>query len=168
MINVRPSGISNHELRQLSKPLKNFQDFVMLDELDRVDPEKSSCVLNLDKSTGGGTHWTCFSSYDEVVYFDPFGLDPPEGVKDLLKQVSDRPLYNSTRIQPLNSVLCGLYCMYFLLEVNNGKKPLDVIMRFRPFADNLNDKFDREALNDRLVLKYFEDKGVDFRFISQN
>ena len=59
----------------------------------------------------GGTHWTCFYIKDnKSYYFDSFGGNPD---KFLLQQLPKPIIYHNFKIQHINSMLCGSYCLYF-------------------------------------------------------
>ena len=109
---------------------------------------KKECgIINLDDIKGPGTHWVCYRNLDSVVeYFDPFGLImPSEALKYFNtsrrkgstsgKQI----VYSMDEIQNRNTVLCGYWCLYYLLERQNGKNFLDVI--HNPHFDNDNSDF---------------------------
>ena len=41
-------------------------------------------VVNLDDSSGKGTHWVAISNFnDNLLYFDSFGVVPPEEILKL-------------------------------------------------------------------------------------
>ena len=70
-------------------------------------------ILNLDTSRGPGTHWTCFYiERNEAVYFDPFGVVPPQELVVALKGY--KTIYNTMDIQALDTGGCGYYCLLFL------------------------------------------------------
>lgn len=93
----------------------------MLDEfplLKEKPKENESVIINLDKSTGSGTHWVSYKKRGNTVeYYDSFGnLKPPkELIKYLLKwnkRINIR--YNRQRYQKLNDIICGHLCLKFL------------------------------------------------------
>ena len=104
--------------------IKIFKAMFARDKL----PEKQSrnaecCILNLDSSSGRGTHWTAWykcgsrcgsksgSRSGEKLYFDSYGLRPPDELVEYLQ----RPvLYNSERVQPEGQVFYGHLCLYVL------------------------------------------------------
>lgn len=95
-----------------------FRGVFMRDELPKKMYENECGVVNLDKSSGSGTHWTAyFKKKKNIIYFDPYGqLTPPY---ELCKYfLSDGGLnkikYNYDRVQKENSVLCGQLCLAFL------------------------------------------------------
>ena len=101
---------------------------------------KECGIINLDTFKGPGTHWVCYRNLDSFVeYFDPFGLIMPnEALKYF--QTSGKPVeYSMDEIQNRNTVLCGYWCLYYLLERQNGKSILDVI--HNPHFDNDNSDF---------------------------
>ena len=65
-------------------------------------------ILNLDRSTGGGTHWCCWY-YGATLsfYFDSFGFSP---TKDLETKLGNYRM-NEKKIQSLNSDSCGWFCL---------------------------------------------------------
>ena len=68
--------------------------------------------VNLDDSSQGCTHWTCFIVKDKKsFYFDPFGGAPN---KFLLNHFSKPIIYHYYKIQDINSKISGSYCLYFL------------------------------------------------------
>jgi len=90
----------------------------MRDTLPTTLPQ-GSYILNLDKSTGGGTHFTCFCfKFPNVYYVDSFGTDksgyPPEELRQFARRNDYLTIYsNEDDVQHLNSWLCGWYAIYF-------------------------------------------------------
>ena len=71
--------------------------------------------VNIDNSSQGGTHWTCFIVKDNKSYcFDSFGgqLD-----KFPLKQLPKPMIYHNYKIQDINSKLYGSYSLYFFYMI---------------------------------------------------
>ena len=72
-------------------------------------------VINLDDKTGPGTHWVAmYYNPKFTFYFDSFGMPPPQ---ELINKTDDRLVYNSSQYQNLKSVLCGYFCMLFIIEM---------------------------------------------------
>ena len=46
------------------------------------NPRKNeSLIINLDSNKGSGTHWVAVKKRgDKILYFDPFGIQPPKEV----------------------------------------------------------------------------------------
>ena len=57
------------------------------DHLDDTPMKNGDCyVLNLDTADGNGSHWTCLMKNKGIVlYYDPFGVEPPESVLAKIK-----------------------------------------------------------------------------------
>lgn len=86
----------------------------MRDDLPKK-PWKNECaIVNLDDSTGNGTHWVCFrKKNDEILYFDSYGdLPPPEEIVKYFKGFQIQ--YNYTPYQKNNQWNCGHLCLEFL------------------------------------------------------
>ena len=68
-------------------------------------------IINLD--TGRGTHWVAVKKHNRVVlYFDPFGIQPP---KEILKYYKNLTVYYETgQVQRLTESNCGRLCLNFL------------------------------------------------------
>lgn len=96
----------------------------MLDRLPRKPRRRETAIVNLDRSTGPGTHWVSYAINDDtVIYFDSFGnLKPPRELLDYFSRgaVSHRRiLYNYDSVQKYNSVVCGHLCLDFLYKVSH-------------------------------------------------
>lgn len=79
-------------------------------------PYKNECgIVNLDISSGLGTHWVAYFKKDKnAEYFDSFGnLQPP---LEILKYLGNNLKYNYNRYQNYNSFNCGHLCVKFLYE----------------------------------------------------
>ena len=100
----------------------------MRDEINNFpQTNNGSFILNTDSSENDGTHWTClYIKNTSSLYFDPYGLPPPSEIVKFCNSASDR-IYSSFQIQNLNSVLCGHFCAYVLLRLNDGTEFFDVL-----------------------------------------
>lgn len=83
---------------------------------DRIPPLRHNtwAIINMDNSTGNGTHWVCFKNSSPALYFDSFGVPPP---KEILK-LSENILYNEKQIQDMNSSACGYFCLAVIASDN--------------------------------------------------
>jgi hypothetical protein len=79
-LNLPNTSLSNFQLMEAAEKLKirNFIGTFMRDSLP-IKPRAKECgILNLDGSSGNGTHWVAwYKNGDEKYYFDSFGLNPP-------------------------------------------------------------------------------------------
>lgn len=86
---------------------------------------KNECgIVNLDISSGSGTHWTAYYkrtnklNKNYVEYFDSFGnLRPPP---EIISYLGNRICYNHTPYQTYNTVNCGHLCLDFLCKITNN------------------------------------------------
>ena len=86
----------------------------MRDSLPKKPKVYESAIINLDTSSGPGTHWVCYKkSRGKVYYYDSFGnLRPPQ---EVLKYLDGCEIYyNYERQQSFDSVICGHLCLKFL------------------------------------------------------
>ena len=85
--------LSNHEIIDAAKQLSlyGFRLVFLRDALPKK-PKLNECgILNLDSSSGDGTHWVMrFKKGEDKFYLDSYGVQPP----------SKSPIfYNSERVQ---------------------------------------------------------------------
>ena len=85
-------------------------------------PKKSKLnecgILNLDSSSGDGTHWVMWLKKDkEKLYFDSYGVQPPD---ELIAYVKSPILYNSERVQQNGEVFCDHLCLFSLKQLSLG------------------------------------------------
>ena len=133
--------LSNFDLMEWVKKLdlKHFRGIYSRDQLPQKI-QKEIGIINLDDMQGPGTHWVCYRNVDSVVeYFDPFGLIMPNEALKYFRSSGKHIVYSLDEIQNRNTVLCGYWCLYYLLERQNGKSILDVI--HNPHFDNDNSDF---------------------------
>lgn len=73
----------------------------------------------------------------------------PIEVKKYVKTSGKRLVYSSDEIQERDSVLCGYWCLYYLLERQKGRSIHDTIH---------NSKFDMSdtSVNHRFIINYFK------------
>jgi hypothetical protein len=106
--------------------IEQFKGVFMRDELNRRKKTENEClILNIDHSKNAGTHWTALFIENGVSwYFDSYGFDPPEEVKNYCKE----ELYSNTfKIQKSDEVICGHYCIFMMYRLSNGYKFYDVL-----------------------------------------
>ena len=77
----------------------------------------------------GENHWTCFyikDNADSTSHADSaseaFNLDSSGGQPDkfLLQQLPKPIIFHYDKIQVISSEICGVYCLYFLPNRENG------------------------------------------------
>ena len=152
-INNVAGGAGGSTPRFVIKPLSNFDLMRWVKKLgikhlrgiysrDRLPNKiKKECgIINLDGTSGPGTHWVSYRNLDSVVeYFDPFGLIMPDEAKKYFNTSGKHIVYSMDKIQNRNTVLCGYWGLYFLIERQKGNSFLDII--HNPHFDNDNSDF---------------------------
>ena len=119
--------LSNIELLEAARKLKipNFRGVSLCDILPKKPKKKECGILNLDDTTGSGTHWVAwYKNGTEKKYFDSYGLQPPNELVDYLHSPI---LYNTERVQPYDQVFCGHLCLYVLKQLGGGQHLQDII-----------------------------------------
>ena len=144
--------LSNYDLKIWVNQLriKYFRSVFSKDMLPKQISERECGIINLDDHIGPGTHWVCYRNIDRFCeYFDSFGLPMPIEVKTYMTTGGKRLVYSTDEIQERDSVLCGYWCLYYLLERQKGRSILDTIH---------NCKFDMSdtSVNHRFIINYFK------------
>ena len=129
-------SLSNFDLDDAISRLgiSNFRGVYCRDELPKVLHRRECGILNLDESSGDGTHWVCwFKNGKCKYYFDSYGIQPPTELISYLKS----PIYfNSECVQPPNTVICGHLCLYVLKSLSMIVNPS--INDFQNIVNSLN------------------------------
>lgn len=107
-----------------------------------------------------GSHYTCFqvNKYKngkvEPIYFDSFGMPPPEIVE---KFVGMKLPYPTKDIQSLMNSACGWYCLAFLHTINSWEgRSGDLYTDAGFFTDLFEDlNHSTEHLKNEWILKHF-------------
>ena len=144
--------LSNLDLLNWVKKLgiKHFRGIYSKDVLpDRIKRNEVE-IINLDSQIGPGTHWVAYrNNKNGSEYFDSFGLIMPNEVMKYLMISGKQIFYSGDEIQERDSVLCGYWCLYYLLERQKGVPILNVIH---------NTKFDinNQTVNHHFIIDYFK------------
>ena len=112
--------LSNFEVFNPAKKLKisNFRGVFLRDTLPKKSNKTECGILNLDDTSGSGTHWVAWhKNKKKKYYFDSFGLQPPV---ELITYLRSPIHYNTEEIQPRDQVFCGHLCLYILKELSKG------------------------------------------------
>ena len=119
--------LTNFELEKAARELNisNFRGVFLRNTLPKR-PRKNECgILNLDDTSGNGTHWTAwYKNGKNKYYFDSFGIQCP---MELISYLKSPIHYNTEEIQPRDQVFCGHLCLYVLKHLSDGEKFQDVI-----------------------------------------
>ena len=114
--------LTNFELEEAAQELKisNFRGVFLRNTLPKR-PKKNECgILNLDDTSGNGTHWVAWYKNGKIkYYFDSFGVQPP---MELITYLKSPIHYNTEEIQPRDQVFCGHLCLYVLKHTNRWRE----------------------------------------------
>ena len=74
--------------------------------------KNESTIVNLADSFNKGTHWIAMKFINnKLFYFDSYGI---EFVPDIIKKQYDKIITNTYRIQSIDSIECGKFCILFI------------------------------------------------------
>ena len=120
-----PAGVTtNIQLDRLARQMHIpfFRGVFMRDALpiDGVRRNESG-IINLDNSTGPGTHWVAYAKRgNRAIYFDSFGnLRPPNELVQYFGRNVTKIEYNYTSSQTYNQSICGRLCLQFLQMISD-------------------------------------------------
>jgi len=140
------------------------------DELPKTLKYNTGYVINLENSKdedgeqNDGSHWVCLqvnkypSGLIEPLYFDPYGVPPPESVKSFVKKGCGKQLpYTEKDIQSMMNNACGFYCCAFLHYVNAyPQRKKDLYVDASEFLELFNDLTkETDYKYNEFVLKHF-------------
>ena len=140
---------------------------VSLKDLRKKRKTKIAVVFNLDKHTGGGTHWmSAFIDLDEqiIYYFDSAANPVPKEIHTLVERLiqqgeslKPRPLHlkyytNVPKTHQHSSSECGLYRLFFIITMLTGETEFDKSLTLQEKLD----LFTNVKIPDKYVEKYRE------------
>ena len=91
--------LSNLEVIYAAKRLSlyGFRGVFLRDTLPKKEKLNECGILNLDSSSGNGTHWVMwFKKGKDKFYFDSYGVQPPS---ELIAYLMSPIFYSSERVQ---------------------------------------------------------------------
>ena len=81
-----------------------------------------------------GEHWVClYKSAESVplcVFFDPMGYPP--SFYDIKLPLNQSIVFNDRQLQPVGTMTCGLYCLFFLHRKASGATLVQIVDSFDP------------------------------------
>lgn len=138
--------LSNFELSEYYYKNKLFGGVYARDEMTSID--NKFYFINLDDSTGVGTHWVCvYNCGDICIYFDPFGIDPAIEILTFMRSSKKQMIMSTYQIQDISSAMCGYFCIYVCNELLNKKQFYDILLEFEPNNYKKNDSLLMKKLN---------------------
>lgn len=150
--------ITNFDIEEIAKSLK--LPIVGVFSKDKLPQKRyiGSYYINMeDSDKGSGSHWVFFRvfPFGKAVYFDSFGINAPEQVRDFLKPFTPFA-FSNRQIQDIHSSNCGRFCImcdyYFSHQVsklnrNNVDEYFDDFLNSWSIDTKLNDKILQERFN---------------------
>ena len=110
--------LSNLEIIYAAKKLSlcGFRGVFLRDTLPKKLKLNECGVLNLDSSSGDGTHWVMwFKKGKDKFYFYSYGVQPP---RELIAYLKSPIFYNSERVQQNGEMFCGHLCLLTLKQLS--------------------------------------------------
>ena len=110
--------LSNLEIIDAAKKqsLDEFRGVILIDTLPKKSKLNECGILNLDSSSGDGTHLAMWlKKGKEKFYFDSYGVQSPS---ELITYLKSPIFYNSERVQQNGEVFCGHLCLFVLKQLS--------------------------------------------------
>ena len=130
-------------LRKHAQTARQFVGMFARDKLSLIIDEIPAIIIaNTDPSTRSGIHWILFYFDNKEMFFDSLGKTLSHYHKDFLKFMKSNCNYYSrvvnNRIKPVNTTLCGYYCLYYAYSRCVKKMNKEQIINNMPSAIGLN------------------------------
>lgn len=116
--------LTNQDLMRYARELGlRLRGVYMRDKLPSRPLKHEMAVVNLDDTTGRGTHWVCYRKQNNIVsYFDSFGnLRPPDELRKYFGP-GTHVRYNYKTYQRPDTVICGHLCLLFLVAEEKKRR----------------------------------------------
>ena len=174
-------SLTDSQIEDLCKRMNiPLGDICFKDELPEELEFNKGYFINIDDSVdqdgkpSPGTHWTYVqcrkypNDKTECIYFDPYGVAPPENVKRVVKQtVGKQGLpYNTKDIQSLMNNACGFYCLAFAHFINASKfrsnNLYSDVETFVSLFEDLNKSTDFKK-NEYILKMFFRNENPELR-----
>ena len=105
-------------------------------------------LINIDECAVVGTHWIAIYVLNiEIIYFDSFGVE--HVAKEIKKIIGKKNNIkaNIFRIQAINSIMCGHFCITFINFILANKYLIEYTSMFSPYD------FEK---NNNIIFNYFK------------
>ena len=95
--------------------------------------------INIDEYADVGAHLIAlYVKNIEIIYFDSFGVEHiPKEIEKFIGHKNIKA--NIFRIQANNSIMCGYFCIGFIVFMLQGKTLIDLTSLFSPYDFKKND-----------------------------
>ena len=107
-----------HALSTNNLTREYFNGVYPSDYLKTLSKKPDLIIVNTDPSSKPGDHWLLFFNGGKGILemFDSLGRDPGyynSDINSFIARYSDSVEFINHRLQPKDSALCGLYCLYY-------------------------------------------------------
>jgi hypothetical protein len=110
-------ALTNVDIESAGKYIPNFRGVFMRDNLPKKCHKKECGIVNLDSTTGDGTHWVGYYTNNSTnIYFDSYGLDPPT---ELVEYLNGPILTQTFQLQQPGDVICGHLCLIVIQALSD-------------------------------------------------
>ena len=104
---------------------------------------KIGIVLNLDKSSGGGSHWVAIFidlKRKFIFYFESTGSAEPVEIHNFIKRISEQCSKLKLKMKLINNIKikhqygtseCGMYALFFIISLLTGKHSIQYFLKGR-------------------------------------
>ena len=122
-----------------------FEEVFAADTLPRyVNKKPSYYIINSDPISKPGRHWLALTIdwHGNAEYFDSYGF-PPHTLehRKFLDRHSKSSRHNHVELQAFDSVVCGQYCIMYLLHKAHGYSLPDFVNMYFTNDRHKNDKY---------------------------
>lgn len=151
-------------------PLASIDGICFKDEFPKKPECNKAYFINMEDEYDGrgmlnsGSHWVTLiiAKYKNgemsPLYFDPFGMPPPEIIKDRVMKFTKKKLpFNTKDIQSLMSNACGWFCCAYQHYIHNfSHRTGDIYLDTEQFLDYFEDlNKSTNYLKNEYILKHF-------------
>ena len=174
-------ALSDSQIKQLSSRLQiPLAGVYFKDEIPDKPYFNNLYVINLESSEdeqgnpSDGSHWVCFqinkykNGVIESIYFDPYGVAPPEDVKKFIQKHSGKKIipYTTKDVQSLMNNACGFFCLALGHFINSSPYRSGILYEdvnsFMYMFDDLNESVDWKK-NEYILQHFFRSKDPKLR-----
>ena len=130
MNNLDNYPISNLKIDEILKHDKNYIGTYSKDNVPLLKNNQST-IINLQDSRFKGSHWVSYKKNgNKIFYFDSYAVS---FIPDIIKNQypNHKFICNIYRIQSLNSVQCGRFCILFIKSnIKNENEYNNFLLKF--------------------------------------
>ena len=119
-------GLTCEQILKLASSFSNFIGCFAQDTIINLQIRTKPVyfLVNIDSSGLNGSHWIAIGLFDELIeVFDPLGFKifnwssvPCSLLTFIHNYSANRKLLIADRVQSQNSLLCGFYCLFYVMK----------------------------------------------------